>query len=255
MNKMSIDSVKIKECLKFLQRYFVGVNDVAFVEYPRSLVYGSEEWLIYIFYSCLLDYGMRSKIYHSNLTRTYEIYPEIFVPKVVVNQYSNCSDRLLTILKENVHPRYPNVAVDKWIHLSKELARYESVRELVLSFKSFDELSCFIRKIKGYGQKTGGLLLRLISDSGICHFNDEIKAIPLDRHDIEICYLNGIIDKVKLNSLEVDELSHSLICGGKEIGLSPSVVDQYLWEIGNTFCNKKDCLKCPLGSVCKRKIK
>ncbi len=37
-----------------------------------------------MFYSCLLDYGMRSKIYHKNLVDTYEKYPNIFDPNYAI---------------------------------------------------------------------------------------------------------------------------------------------------------------------------
>ena len=41
----------------------------------------------------------------------------------------------------------------------------------------------------------------------MCKFNDKLGYIPLDRHDIEISYLNNIIDDRKLNNNQIEELS------------------------------------------------
>ena len=34
---------------------------------------------------------------------------------------------MLCIIKNNIHPRYPNVAVQKWINLCIELSKYENL--------------------------------------------------------------------------------------------------------------------------------
>lgn len=105
-----------------------------------------------MFYSCLLDYGMHSKIYHKNLIETYIKYPNIFQPSYV-NGISEV--QLRDIIVNNIHPRYPNVAIKKWIVLSNELNKYDSILEHLKTISSFDKLNKFIKNIKGYGQKTG----------------------------------------------------------------------------------------------------
>jgi len=108
-------------------------------------------------------------------------------------------------------------------------------------------------------EKVKGIIVEQlgVSDTAVtmeASFIDDLGAIPLDRHDIEICYLNGIISKSKLSEKEISLLSTSLIECGKKLGLSPSIVDKYLWEVGNSFCNKKSCLNCPLNRTCNTKI-
>ena len=114
-------------------------------------------------------------------------------------------------------------------------------------------LNNFINTSKSYGQKTGGLLLRLIYESNICVLNDGIQAIPLDRHDIEISYLNGIIKDKELTTKQIVELSTAYIKVSNKLKINPSNVDKYLWEIGNQYCNKHNCTKCPLCDNCKTK--
>lgn len=251
---MKIDTNKLKETIKFLDDFYKedSIKKMAEVEYPKEIKYKSNEWLVYVFYSCLLDYGMKSKMYHQNLIKTYETYPNIFNPKSVMDNYLD-NDKLNKIMKESIHHRYPNVCTKKWINLSSELVKYEELISKIKSFSSYLELSNFIRSIKGYGQKTGGLLLRVIYESNICEIDDELTSIPLDRHDIEISYLNVIIDTKNPNSKEIDELSNNYIKYCKELNIKPDYLDKYLWDLGSNYCTKKNCIDCPLKENCQRK--
>lgn len=245
-------------CTKKMKEYFDVVDESAIVAVPEYIEKNSLEYITYLFYSCLLDYGMRSKLYHANLMATYKKYSEIFNPSYVVEKYlNNNNDELLKIIKENIHPRYPNVALKKWLELSEFInSNYpgEKLVEAIKELNSYKELYEFITNIKGYGQKTGGLLLRLIYECGICDFDDEINDIPIDRHDVEISYLNGIVQKEKLNNKELKDLGTTWIRAAKECGVSACYIDKYLWSIGNSLCLKKECLECPLKDNCKRKV-
>lgn len=252
---LTIDKNKMKKSIILLKEYYSknDINSLANIEFPPSISYGSEEWLIYMFYSCLLDYGMRSKIYHNNLVETYRKYPNIFNPRYVKENYLNNEVELFEIIKNNIHPRYPNMAIKKWISLSVKLSEYNSISKILSKYKNFGEVENFVKDIKEYGQKTGGLLLRIISEANICKLDNNISSIPIDTHDIEISYLNGIISSQKLNSKEIAELSKTYIEVGNEIEINPNIIDKYLWEIGNRFCNKRDCLNCPLNKNCQTK--
>lgn len=249
-----MDEKNALKCIKLLKDYFATMDDkeIAHVRTP-NLEVGSTKWLQYIFYSCLLDYGMKSKLYHANLIHTYQNYPQIFDPNYVVEHFDNNREELLQIMKSNIHPRYPNVALKKWLSLSKKLSSI-SLLETISSFQMIEELNHFIKEIGEYGQKTGGLLIRLIKESNSLSFREELTFIPLDRHDIEISYYNGITNSRDLTSKEIEELSSCLIRAGKKVGLNPTLVDKYLWEVGNSFCSKKDCNLCPLGRNCKKNI-
>ncbi len=119
---MIVSEKKIDRLVQKMHEYYSNEdsNTLATVDFPKKLEYKSNEWLINIFYSCLLDYGMRSQNYHNNLINTYHLYPQIFNPKYVKENYTTNKDELLSIMKNNIHPRYPNVALDKWLNLSIE---------------------------------------------------------------------------------------------------------------------------------------
>lgn len=246
----NIDYKRCREVVVTLNDYFKDKTHIAEVEYPKEIEFGSNEYFIYMFYSCLLDYGMRSKIYHNNLINTYKSHSEIFNPE---NVSSMSEENLKETIINHIHPRYPNVAVKKWINLSLDLLKYNNILDYLKSINSYNDLEQFIKSINGYGQKTGGLLLRIIYDSKICDFK-EIDSIPIDRHDIEISYLVGIIDSKDLSSKDINNLSDVYVSVCRELGISPSNIDKYLWEVGNSFCNKKDCVNCPLSGYCSKLI-
>lgn len=244
--------INYDQCLKVvkvLNEHFKDKEKLADVEFPLNILFGTNEYYLYMFYSCLLDYGMRSKIYHRNLINTYKNYPDIFNPRFVNSMEET---ELKDIIVNNIHPRYPNVAIKKWTCLSQKLSEYDNILNYLKSINSFEELNGFIKGLKEYGQKTGGLLIRIISDSNVCNFKDNIESIPIDRHDVEISYLTNIIDSPKISDKDIKILSDTYVRCGKELGINSSDIDKYLWEIGNTFCNKKRCSECPLGNYCSK---
>ena len=244
---LNIDYNKCKEVVEIISIYFQNKTGIANIDCPSNISYKTNEYYLYMFYSCLLDYGMRSKIYHRNLINTYIKYPNIFQPNYVIEI---SEERLKDIIINNIHPRYPNIAIKKWLTLSNELIRYKNISDYLKSINSFEELSRFIKNTKSYGQKTGGLLMRVICDTEICNFKENIKSIPIDRHDIEISYLTGIINTLNISNKEIIELSDTYVKIGKALNVNPSNIDKYLWKVGNLYCNKKNCEECPLNNIC-----
>lgn len=244
-----VDYQQGKKIVKLIYNYFVSHRELANIEYPSTIEYGSNQYLLYMFYSCLLDYGMRSKIYHQNLIETFQKYPNIFNSNYVINMKD---DTLKDIIVNNIHPRYPNVALKKWIELSKRLIEYDNILDYLKTINNFKELSNFINNIKEYGQKTVGLLIRIICDTEVCNFKEKVESIPIDRHDIEISYWTGILSNKSIGNKDIQELSNTYVKVGTELSINPSDIDKYLWEVGNSFCNKKECSKCPLKNNCKK---
>ena len=109
--------------------------------------------------------------------------------------------------------------------MSSFLNQYENLLNKIKTFNSFNDLNKFINASKSYGQKTGGLLLRLIYESNICILNDGMQAIPLDRHDIEISYLNGISKNKELTGDKI------VLAGNLSYNLSESKRDYPLGKV------------------------
>ena len=95
-------------------------------------------------------------------------------------------------------------------------------------------------------------MIRIICDSKICNFEENLNSVPIDRHDIEISYLTNIIDTNKVSNNKIKELSDTYVSIGKKLNINPSNIDKYLWQIGNSYCNRKLCDECPLNNICKK---
>ena len=112
--------------------------------------------------------------------------------------------------------------------------------------------------LNGFGQKTGGLLLRILIDEGLINPIDGIAEIPIDRHDIDLCVWLEVIsnitsDEIKKNKKVIKLLSDTWVTAAKQLSISPSLADQYLWIIGSQFCSKSQCEVCPLSNDCVKK--
>ena len=113
---MIVCEKKIDRLVQKMHEYYSNKDSstLATVDFPNEIEYKSNEWLIYIFYSCLLDYGMRSQNYHNNLINTYHIYPQMFDPKYVIANFTTNKDELLSIMKNNIHPRNHKIYICKF---------------------------------------------------------------------------------------------------------------------------------------------
>ena len=60
----------------------------------------------------------------------------------------------------------------------------------------------------------------------------------------------GIYKVEELTTKQIAELSTAYISASNKLNINPSIVDKYLWEIGNQYCNKHNCTNCPLVNNC-----
>lgn len=245
-NNVVFNLDKAVSAVRILNNYFKSNESIAIVPYPDIVEYGSQEYFVYIFYSCLLDYGMKSNLYHKNLINTYLEYPIIFNPEYILSHEHLLDD----ILRNSVHVRYRSVSKTKWLKLSEFLSHESNLKEKLYSFNTYEELCNYIDSTKSYGQKTGGLLKRLITDL-IGKY--QVLDIPIDRHDIEISYLIDVVSEYDLSSSQIKCVSDLWVEASFKEHVNPSLVDQYLWSVGVNFCTKKDCKNCPLNIICKYK--
>lgn len=253
--------VNARECLKIMDEYFskLDISTKATVLLPASIVKGSDLHYRYLFYSCLLNYGMKSSVLHENLLHLYESMPLLFSSKYIYENYLESCDELAEILRLFVHVRYPNQCAKNWIFLSTLLHTeyHDNPKELFLGGSTYYDFQSVIFQLKGFGQKTGGLLLRILIDDGLLEPIDGIAEIPIDRHDIDLCIWLGVIsgissDEVKKNKKVIELLSATWVKASNELSISPSITDQYLWIIGSQFCTKSQCIVCPLYNQCMR---
>lgn len=248
--------------LKAMHTYFADkdIQGQAQIVVPASIELYSATHYRYLFYSCLLNYGMKSSVLHENLVHLYEKRSNLFLPGYIIETYSNDYVELADILRSYIHVRYPNECAKRWIGLSTILhTQYQdNPQEMFKGKSTYYEFKESISKIKGLGQKTGGLLLRMLIDNDMLKSIDGIAEIPIDRHDVDLCIWLGVIsgftaDEIKKSKKIVKLLSDTWVQAANNLSISPSLADQYLWIIGSELCTSKSCVYCPLNHLCKRK--
>lgn len=257
----TINADNAKVSLIKMHQYFskMDIATKATVLLPKDIEIGSEIHFRYLFYSCLLNYGMKSSVLHENLIKLYEQMPLLFSPQYIYENYANKYDALADILRSFVHVRYPNQCAVNWFFLSSILHTqyHDNPKELFQNGNTYHDFQSVIFTIKGFGQKTGGLLLRILIDNDLLHPVDGIAEIPIDRHDIDLCIWLGVIsdvtsDDVKKNKKLIELLSNTWVMVSNKLSISPSLADQYLWIIGSQFCSKNQCQMCPLHDECRK---
>lgn len=260
MNKL-IQIENAEKSLSVLHAFFSqqDIKTQAEVLLPSTITYNSAQHYCYLFYSCLLNYGMKSSLLHSSLRAFYDLYPEMFSPKYIVNEFKTNNNNLAVLLKTYVHVRYPNECAKRWISLSISLHNnyHDNPKEMFTDLSTYEQFKDAVMKVKGFGQKTGGLLLRILIDNRMVLPIDGIAEIPIDRHDIDLSvWLKVIVDytaeEIKKNSKLIKLLSDTWVQAANNIQISPSLADQYLWIIGSEYCTTMTCQSCPLYNLCFR---
>lgn len=228
------DIEQAKKCLLSMQRYFskVCINEKASIPLPQSIVVGSSCHYRYLFYSCLVNYGVRSQKLHKDIICLYNERPCLFSPSYIVENYIGNESLLAEILRREIHVRYPNQCAQNWILLSRTLRDkyHENPQEIFVNGSKYADFKMAIFQLRGFGQKNGGLLLRVLIDEGLLDSTDGIAEIPIDRHDINLSVWLKVISNVSAETIVkskkiINALSSIWVEAANEMRVSPSIVD------------------------------
>lgn len=257
----TIDANNAELSLKKMRQYFSdkNIDKEATVTLPKEIIHGSELHYRYLFYSCLVNYGVNSVLLHKNLISLYEQKELMFSPQYICETYADNYDSLTDILRSFLHLRYPNQCAKNWFCLSSTLHNqyHDNPKELFTNKNSYYEFQEAICNLKGFGQKTGGFLLRILIENDLLQPIDGIAEIPIDRHDIDLSIWLGVVsnitsDEIKKSKKVIKQLSNTWVMVSTKNSISPSLTDRYLWIIGSQLCSKKQCDICPLQEECRR---
>ena len=209
------DTSRPRVVIRRLREFFSTADSLtATLTPPKELEWGSKEHFLYLFYGCLLDYGMKSSFYHKNLKKAYKQKPDLFDPQYIVETFQRNIQDLADVLKDLVRVRFPNEGARRWLSLSATLLeKYNGdPRDMFTPLMSFNDAKNVILSIKGFGQKTGGLLIRILYENDLITVQGNLNHIPIDRHDVEISIMVGVVDNdgVRTDSTTVIEQLSSI---------------------------------------------
>ncbi|NOZ81929.1 MAG: hypothetical protein GXO63_02145 [Candidatus Micrarchaeota archaeon] len=248
------DLDKARYVVRSLYNYFKSERTIerATIELPNNIKWGSKEHFLYIFYGCLLDYGVKSSYYHKRLRSAYLVHPSLFNPEFIVKKFTHDINKLAEVLRSYLGVRFPTEAAKRWLALSYVLySRYNgNPKNLIKASQNFNDLKKRILEIRGFGQKTGGLLIRILYENGLLDdisSGQSIQFIPIDRHDVRISIRLGIIkfsgkytSKRTVNSnSQLERLSQLWVEASIREGVDPAETDRNLWLLGSELCALK----------------
>lgn len=254
---------KLQDAFKKREGILAEVDDLVENQIPQGAEPLSEEHASFLFFIVNNDHGMKSSRLYERAKELFIKQKKLFKPVEVLKSYSGPEDSKLVEHTGNfLGTRYPRGTAKNWFINSTILMDKFSGKTINL-FRSHNKAELLLREIvafRGYGPKTGGMLLRAIiglkfmSVSGI-----ENVLVPVDIHDSRISFYTGImsldnntnIDKIDYYSFS-PYVQQTLLDACNHSGISWLDVDRALWLIGSRGCVKKRCSICPLQEFCSK---
>jgi endonuclease III len=238
------------------------VGDLIEHQIPEGVAKLSVEHARFLFFVVSNDHGIKSSHLYSKAKQLFVQNPEIFNPSFVLRQFGTPYDRrLIELTGERLGTRYPKETAKGWFinsALIREHFEGEPLNLLRFSGAAKDLFSA-IRRFRGYGPKTGGILLRAIVGVGFAKVTglDEV-LLPVDVHDTRISFLTRVLRNTGSKDLpgpqelakyvkKVQMVLKTACDRERESWLN---VDRALWLIGSRGCSRGRCELCPISDLC-----
>ena len=204
---------------------------------------------LFVAYTLLCDYFMKSVVLYQNAKRFAEEKPRFFDP-IFTKKYRRKESELAQILKENLSVRFPNEAARRWLDFSQKIINYYNGNPLeIFELESASEIVKRLREFRGFGHKIGNLYFRIIAgliDKKFLDINEVYP--PIDVHDVRLTYRWGIISDQERN--KVKRVRELWLNACKDANVNWFHVDRMMWIIGSRFCFQKACDVCPTAEFC-----
>jgi endonuclease III len=236
-------------------------DDLVENQLPDGVGKGGREHARFLFMTVPCDRGTKSSALWGRAKSAFLAYPALFDLEAIAARPGRARPRIAALLSTTLRPRYVNLAADHWTANAARLVRQfgGDARKV---FAADDALGTYgaIRSFRGFGPKTGGMMLRVAVGLGWASSrNIDRVELPVDIHDTRICAQTGIIllDRTKRAHLEANGAAGlaapvrrflTEMCARE--GLAWPDLDRALWLIGSRGCARRRCSECPLSRVC-----
>ncbi|HEY3315287.1 MAG TPA: hypothetical protein VGL40_08460 [Bacillota bacterium] len=234
-------------------------EDLVEHQIPEGVEGLSRDHALFLFYTVPNDHGMKSARLYAAAKRLFRECPRLFEPQSVIGTFVGPDDPdLIESTGQRLGTRYPRETARSWYANSIALLERYGGDPRTL-WRSSDDARTLMRNIlsfRGYGPKTGGMLLRAVVGLGFSNVKGiEEVLLPVDIHDSRISFLTGI---VRLNDPRavpdyrayVTQVPKILLAACNALGLEWPDTDRALWLIGSRGCVGQRCARCPLADLC-----
>lgn len=225
---------------------------------PEGIKPLSREHALFLFYIVPLDYLMRSELLYARAKIMFKKERMCFDPWYIINTFDQTNlQELASLLQKYLGIRFPSEAAYRWYKNSISLLElYDGdPREIFRGSGNAKEILRKITQFRGFGRKTGTMLLRGAIDLGFVELKDIDDVLPpVDIHDIRIAFNTKIAHSSEYSEENARKFTRviqnvwSYLC--KEGHLDWLKVDRALWLLGSNGCAKGNCSICPINDFC-----
>ncbi|ETY74589.1 hypothetical protein LFAB_07190 [Lactiplantibacillus fabifermentans T30PCM01] len=212
---------------------------------PKGVEKSSKFHARFLYYIACNDHGLKSNNMYEKAKRLYEEHSEYFDPNTIINL---SEDDIFNAIVKRLGARYPNALLRSWIENTNFIIQNYGGEPINLFTSTNDayELLKNIKKLRGYGPKISGMLVRAIHG---LKFNPALKnmaavLVPVDIHDARILFKTGVFSVPESPKFDyydyVLPAQKELLSACNRNRLDWTIVDKALWLIGSH--NKTDSL-------------
>jgi len=263
--KFEIDEEKAVKIAKILHEQFEkrkGIfSDYSMPEYiyPRNLVPGSKEHALYFTYIISIDYMTDAEKLWKKARGAYELYPERFTPKKILQSSNNTVKTFVRRLGARFAPE----AAKTWKKISKILLeKYDGdPRNITPQPLTVSEIKAKLQEFPYLrGNKLSNFYIRAMGETGLFKVKNLHELdIPVDKQVARFTFYTGVV-KIKAQKYQGcvnDDPIKSLIeeawrKAAKKLGIPPWKLDEPIWTIGSKLCTKRKCKQCPVEKLCNK---
>jgi endonuclease III len=263
-----IDSVRAREIVSRLYEAFSArwgllreIEDLVENQIPADVKPLSRDHALFLFFTVANDHGMKSSRLYDGAKQLFQRCRDLFEPSRILEHFDSPDDpSLIDATSKVLGVRYPREAARNWyLNSSRLLQNFEGdPRCLFQSSPDAGKLLRQIRTFRGYGPKTGGMLLRAVVGLGFAKV-DRLEEVlpPVDIHDSRISFFTGIVREDSPRNQEAEhyykycvQIQRVLRDACDSSSLAWPDVDRALWLIGSRGCAPRRCELCPLNDLC-----
>lgn len=265
---MRVNRKRAREVVRRLDEAFARregllaeIEDLVEYQIPVGVRPLSRDHALFLFFTLVNDHGTKSRRLYAKAKELFRSNRGLFEPATVVAQYSvGGVDRLVDDVCGKLGTRYPRVAAITWLENALKLREYydSDPRRVFRSSQDARDVIGAICDFRGYGPKTGAMLLRAVVGLGFAQLsNVQHVLVPVDIHDSRISfYVGAVEDDGQSTGAHPEYYSHVrdiqalLTRACREEGVAWPDVDRALWLIGSRGCVSRRCAECPLLRYC-----
>lgn len=263
--EFAIDDSKAIRIAKTLHNLFSThtgfFKDYSMPEYilPRNLEEGSREHALYLTYIIAIDYMTDAVKLWSKSRGAYELHPERFTPKRILE----LSDSTVKAFVKGLGARFPKNAAKTWKTISRVLLeQYDGdPRNLTKKPLTVTEVKNRLQDFPYLrGNKLSNFYIRAVGETELFKLKNLNELdIPVDKQVARFTLYTGVLKLLSdqfigcaqenpLRSL-IEEVWRD---AARELNVPPWKLDEPIWTVGSKLCSQRKCQKCPVEEYCEK---